>query len=84
MERKSGRWRKEICPSGVRRRGRWESVHEHPQACTLSVVQAKQAGHWGVRKKRNGTRKTCGGKEKGREEEGEREKGPSVVSVTAG
>lgn len=59
-------------------------MHERSQTCTPSSVQAKQVGHWGVRKKRNGMRKTFGVVERKEKSKGEGERGPSVVSVTAG
>lgn len=64
--------------------GRWECVHECSQTCTPSGVQAKQVGHWGVRKKRNVMRKTFGAAVRKERSKGEGEKGPSVVSETAG
>lgn len=57
-------------------------MHECSQTCTVSGLQAKQVGHWGVRKKKNGMRKTFGGW--GEKSKGQGERGPSVVSVTAG
>lgn len=88
MARKSGRWRKEICTSGVRRRRRrrWGGekacTNTHKHAHCQSYKQSKR--DTGEREKREMARERLVGEKRKEGRKRERERGPSVVSVTAG